>query len=272
MNHSSVDGFENYRRERERLRRLGIGDKRPLSGPANALRELEAVEAREERDRQLSLEMQDFFESATRTAAEIVQKVASSAKVRIDEQLSDEMEEFLLDSITRMQGLITAVLRTNSNSTAEQVIEPLMHNLVGSMLDGFRSAGTAETDKHLGVDPMATDLEDVKREFEAKIPHVVEDELPAVQPTVRVDPFAATPPPELDARPPIEEHLVAEVHEPENPQADAGDAPEPEEPKAVAPEQDLQRFKQALESLVRQGQMTKEEARAALKARKAAHH
>ena len=94
MNHND-GGFENYRRQRERLRRMASAERRPLSGPANALRELEEVEAREERDRQLTSEMKDFFESATRIAADIVQKVADSAKVRIDEQLSGEMQEFL---------------------------------------------------------------------------------------------------------------------------------------------------------------------------------
>jgi hypothetical protein len=276
MNHSSVDGFENYRRERERIRRLGIGNKRPLSGPTNALRELEEVEAKEERDRQLSLEMQDFFESATRTAADIVQKVASSAKVRIDNQLSSEMEDFLLDAITRMQGLVTEVLRTNTGSTAEEVIEPLMHNLVGSMLDGFRIEGTAGTDKHLGMDPMQTNLEEIRREFEAQIPQAAAEEIPAIQASLPADPFADTPSAAThDARPDIEDHLVAQLHDDEEPaenlDVSAEQDEEPEAPPApVDPVQDLQRFKHVLETLVRQGQMTKDEARAALKARKAA--
>src|SRR5262245_60053528 len=111
MQHNNGDGFENYRRERERLRLIGTGEKRPLSGPANALRELEAVEEREDRDRRLNREVQDFFASATRTAAEIVQKVAASARLRIDERLGGEMQEFLRDSITRMQALIQAMLQ-----------------------------------------------------------------------------------------------------------------------------------------------------------------
>ena len=66
MHQGIGDGFDSYRRERERMRRMGITEKRPLSGPSNALQELEAVERREERDRQLSIEMQDFFTSATK--------------------------------------------------------------------------------------------------------------------------------------------------------------------------------------------------------------
>ncbi|MEQ1634702.1 MAG: hypothetical protein ABL997_20150, partial [Planctomycetota bacterium] len=132
------DGFDSYRRERERMRRLGNAEKRPLSGPANALHELEEVEERELMDRRLSIEMQDFFQSATRIAADIVQKVASSAKVQIDSRLGEEMAEFLRESITRVQSLVTEVLKNNTSSTAEQVIEPLMHNLVGTLLDEFR--------------------------------------------------------------------------------------------------------------------------------------
>lgn len=249
MNHNSVDGFEDYRRQRERMRRMGVSEtRRPLSGPTNALRELEAVEAKEERDRQLSREMQDFFESATRTAADIVQKVAESAKLRIDQKLSTEMEEFLLESIARMQGLVSAVLRDNTDSTAEQVIEPLMHNLAGQMLDAFRSAGTAEGNKHLGQDPMATNLEEVRREFQAKMPPppeapVVPQSSNLGQPTTATGPRAS-----------IDEHIVADN--------------QPGLDRTANAKQDLERFEQALDSLVRQGTMTKEDAKAALKARK----
>ena len=42
MHQGIGDGFDSYRRERERMRRMGITEKRPLSGPSNALQELEA--------------------------------------------------------------------------------------------------------------------------------------------------------------------------------------------------------------------------------------
>ena len=272
MNHND-GGFENYRRQRERLRRMASAERKPLSGPANALRELEEVEAREERDRQLTSEMKDFFESATRIAADIVQKVADSAKVRIDEQLSSEMQEFLMDSITRVQGLVTAVLKENTASTAEQVIEPLMHNLVGRLLDNFRSAGTAGVDKHLGMNPLATSLDEVRREFQAKMPvhpagedSVVPVATPMLgsQPTTAALPGATTPaaptptthaadPDMPTVRASIDEHLVAELG--------PGD-------KAKGEKEDLERFQQALDALVRQGTMSRDEAKAALKARK----
>ena len=175
-----------------------------------------------------------------------------------------------MDSITRVQGLVTAVLKDNTASTAEQVIEPLMHNLVGQLLDNFRIAGTAGVDKHLGVDPLATNLDEVRKEFQAKMPsHPVGEDavvpvttpaLGAPPPTVAAAaapvpaPATHAPDPDMPAvRASIDEHLVAELG--------PGD-------KARNEKDDLERFQQALDALVRQGTMTKDEAKAALKARK----
>ena len=239
MHQGIGDGFDSYRRERERMRRMGITEKRPLSGPSNALQELEAVERREERDRQLSIEMQDFFTSATKVAADIVQKVATSAKVQLDSRLSEEMAEFLRESITRVQHIVTAVLETNTSSTAEQVIEPLMHNLVGTLLDEFRKAGTAAADKHLGQDPMAQGLDEgLRLTTTGRDPGTRSDNKPVV-----------------GHKEGIEEHLVAET----------------QKPKAAAradEKGDLDRFQKALEKLVKKGQMTRAEANAAIAARK----
>lgn len=251
------DGFDSYRRERERLRRLGATEsRRPLSGPANALQELEEAEMREMRDRRLSSEMQDFFTSATRMAADIVQKVASSAKFQIDSKLGEEMAEFLRDSITRVQTLVTEVLKNNSNSTAEQVIEPLMHNLVGSLLDEFRKAGTAASNKHLGEDPLAQSLDEVRRDLLAQLPKdngtsTLETtgrnrELTGAMPTQKALP---------GTQPDIEEHLVAETKT-------------TDEPRKVDHDADLDRFQKALDKLVKKGQMTKAEAEAAMAARR----
>ncbi len=255
MHQGIGDGFDTYRRERERLRRMGIQDqKRPLSGPVNALEELEAVERREERDRQLNQEMQDFLQSATLVAADIVQKVASTAKLEIDERLSLEMEDFLRESITRVQTLVHAVLARNSASTAEQVIEPLMHNLVGSLLDGFRQAGTAGADKHLGKDPMDTSLEAVREELLAMLPGqqgpAAELESGSATPATDADAPAAEAAPQHD----IEEHLVAQMHR-------------EQAPKSADAAGDLDRFQKALQKLVKKGQMTQEEADAALAVR-----
>ena len=254
MHQGIGDGFDSYRRERERMRRMGITEKRPLSGPSSALQELEAVERREERDRQLSIEMQDFFTSATKVAADIVQKVATSAKVQLDSRLSEEMAEFLRESITRVQHIVTAVLETNTSSTAEQVIEPLMHNLVGTLLDEFRKAGTAAADKHLGQDPMAQSLDEVRKDLLAHMPQGMGEGLRLT--TTGRDPGTRSDnKPVVGHKEDIEEHLVAET----------------QKPKAAAradEKGDLDRFQKALEKLVKKGQMTRAEANAAIAARK----
>jgi hypothetical protein len=260
MHQGIGDGFDSYRKERERMRRMGITGKRTLSGPANALEELEAVEQREERDRQLSIEMQDFFTSATKVAADIVQKVATSAKVQLDSRLSQEMEEFLRESITRVQHLVTAVLQKNTTSTAEQVIEPLMHNLVGSLLDEFRKAGTASTDKHLGQDPMAQSLDEVRKTLLAQLPAGMGSESRLLK-TENEDFGMGVNhnQPVVGAKPDIEEHLVAETAKPAQKNASRADQ-----------QSDLDRFQKALEKMVKKGQMSRAEANAALAARKQA--
>ena len=169
MNDNSVDGFELYRRQRQRVRRIASGDSQPISGVNNALRELEAVEAREDRDRHLQREVSDFFESARLTAVDIVQKVAEDAKEQTEERLGGEVHEFLLDSLTRMQALIEEVLARDGDVPSEQVIEPQMHNMSGRALDSFRQAGIG-ADSHMGQDPMKTDLDDVRREFQQRLP------------------------------------------------------------------------------------------------------
>jgi hypothetical protein len=257
MHQGTGDGFDNYRRERERMRRLGNAGQRSLSGPANALQELEEVELREIRDRRLSLEMKDFFESATRMAADIVQKVASSAKVQIDSRLGQEMADFLRESITRVQSLVTEVLKNNTSSTAEQVIEPLMHNLVGTLLDEFRRAGTAGTNKHLGEDPMAQSLDAVRRDLLAQLPQEGAGSA-SLETKTRTNVLDAMSPPVAGlapTHPDIEDHLVAEVRPEQGPRAVDGAA-------------DQDRFQRALDKLVKKGQMTKDEADAARNARR----
>jgi hypothetical protein len=292
MNDNSVDGFEMYRRQRERrrLQTASTTEKHPLSGPTNALRELEAVEEREHRDMQLRREVHDFFDSATRIAADIVDKVAATAQLQLDEQLSHEMQEFLMDSIARMQDLVQGVLTSNQGSTAEQVIEPLMHNLAGQLLDGFRHMGNQPSaEQHLGKDPMQVDLDDVRRQFQEQLAGTTPgEESPMLQPaTPTQGDLESTP--VADSSDTIEHHLVAELYheehgeEPEELAAAedlAGDADTVTAADTVTEDDpaeegrvdiaDLKRFKSTLETLVRTGQMTKAEARAAWDARKAA--
>ena len=98
---------------------------------------------------------------------------------------------------------------------------------------------------------MATNLEEVRREFQAKMPAPAVTE---VQPIVGNLGNNASMTVATDARATIEDHLVAETATPVD--------------EKRADQEDLQRFQQALDALVRQGSMSKDEAKAALKARK----
>ena len=271
MNDNSVEGFELYRRQRER-RRLMHGtqsaDTQTSSTSPNALRELEEVEEREHRDQQLQREVHEFFETSTRTAADIVQKVADTAKVQIDEQLSLDMQEFLRDSLARMHDFVHAVLAKNHGSRVEEVIEPLMHNLTGRMLDRFRQAGTTPPN-HLGQDPMETDLEDVRREFGQKMPPPKSTE-PDLTPDQASDLMIDMPSAALQGGS-ADPHVPAISNEPAPIELEPDDGADEAtaKPSAQASVDDLKRFKKALETLVRQGNMSKADARAAWEARKA---
>lgn len=244
MQNPNMDkGFEEYRRERAR-RRTWTGEASVhASKHAGALRELEAAEAREMRERQMAREVHDFFETATQKAATIVEKVAEDARTELSERLSKEMQEFLLDALQRMNGLVLDVMGQRPQ-VAETDVRPDMQNIVGPLLDSFRYNGTAELDdKHIGQDPFDTDPSAVREELEAvggvrSEPVEIEPVMPAKVPAPAATPQTA-----------IEDHLVAEV------------APPPPPAKAADPA--LERFKAALKNLVRDGMMTREEARAA---------
>jgi hypothetical protein len=77
MLHPSSDvGFEEFRRQRKRAQaRQATGS----GSESLVLQELERVEAQETQDRQLTLEVHDFFAAATKKAASIVERVAKAA-------------------------------------------------------------------------------------------------------------------------------------------------------------------------------------------------
>lgn len=256
---SSDQGFDNFRRERKRIQSKMGGNTRVLGYENDALRELEAVELREVRDQQLTREVHEFFASATKQAAGIVERVAKDAQVETGERIEQEMESFLIDALARMNTFVVTVLQQRRAPVAEQSMEPKVANLVGQSLDEFRWAGTADVgDKHIGQDPFATDLDDVRREFRA----AAHEAAGAAANTAA----------------PIEEHLVGQQH-PADEAAPAPAAvaapPAPAEAPAAAAEPavedaaalELERFKGALKSLVKQGTMTREEARAAWQTR-----
>lgn len=244
--------------------RLGTTSHSPYSN--DALRELELVEEREVRDQQLTREVHEFFASATRQAAGIVERVAKEAEAEVGQRIEQEMESFLIDALARMNTFVMTVMQQRRAPVAEQHLEPDVTNLVGHSLDEFRWAGTADVgDKHIGQDPFATDLEEVCREFRGDA---------ASEPAVAAE--EAAPAPAVA----IEEHLVASVVEPDAPADEVAAAapaaqkaarpvaqpvarPAPVAPSRAQAAADLEVFKQKLKELVLDGTMTREEARAA---------
>lgn len=268
----SDQGFDDFRKERKRMQ-AKLGPQAPTLNYENqALRELEQAEAREARDQKLTREVHDFFAAATRQAASIVEKVAKDALQATGALVDEEMEQFLIDALTRMNTFIVTVLRERRGPIAETQLEPSLENIVGASLDQFRWAGTAEVDdKHIGQDPFETAVDDVQREFREQVGQSAAAEQPAS----------------------IDEHRVAALQGEENSEpahdgeaaneslpvvapttrtsaaamvraAAAAVAPAP---TPTAPRNDIDRFKEALKSLVKQGMMTREEARAAWQAR-----
>lgn len=276
----SDQGFDDFRKERKRMQ-AKIGPQGPAANDNyenRALRELEQAEAKEVREQQLTREVHDFFAAATKQAAAIVDRVSKDAQQVTGERVEQEMESFLIDSLARMNTLVMTIMQQRHGQVAETQLEPRIGNLVGTPLDEFRFAGTADIgDKHIGQDPFATAVDEVQREFRLQ-----------VGPTTSPDHSAV----------PIDQHLVAAVTE-----AVTGPAPTPKtgampsvpptsrttanvapsatavaQPAAAAAtpatteasanvHEELERFKGALKALVRQGVMTKEEARAAWQTR-----
>ena len=302
----SDQGFDDYRRERKRMR-AKIGPQPTALGYENsALRELEQVEAQEVRDQQLTREVHEFFATATRQAAAIVEKVARDAQQEAGQRVEQEMESFLIDALTRMNNFVLAVLQVKRGGVAETQMEPKIGNLEGNSLDEFRWSGTAEVaDKHIGQDPFATDVDDVRREFRTQVgdnspdgppvavpidQHLVaavtedgsadgraEDgtsEMPAAVPAPAA--AVASAKPQLPPAPaPVTRTTMARAATPigGGPKA-APSATEASQTTGEAgasdPAAELERFKGALKALVRQGVMSRDEARAAWDARLAA--
>lgn len=304
----SDQGFDDYRRERKRMR-AKIGPQPTALGYENsALRELEQVEAQEVRDQQLTREVHEFFATATRQAAAIVEKVARDAQQEAGQRVEQEMESFLIDALTRMNNFVLAVLQVKRGGVAETQMEPKIGNLEGNSLDEFRWSGTAEVaDKHIGQDPFAIDVDDVRREFRTQVGEGSPDGPPVAVPIDQhlvaavtdeasaddsasetqaaepvVDEAAATAKPQLPPAPaPVTRSTMARSATPigsgsKPAPAAAPAAAAPAAPMAAAaaeasdPAAELERFKGALKALVRQGVMSRDEARAAWEARLAA--
>ncbi|GDY01861.1 hypothetical protein LBMAG49_11900 [Planctomycetota bacterium] len=258
-------GFDSFRKQRERRR---LVEEKPSTKVSQdgALKELMEVEAREELNRVLTRDVQDFFESATRVAATIVGRVANSEKSEVESKLNMEMEEFLKDALSRLEQVVMQFVERSQGPEAKQEVEPHMHNLVGQMLDGFRAAGTAGVSKHLGVDPMTMDLESVQREFRSKLPSLKLD-LAAIVPVSNLEAVGKQGVAGKPATSDMEEHHVAHIsvaHErkaaPVKSRAALAGAKRSASPK-LTPELEL--YKAELKQQVRTGAMHREEARIA---------
>ncbi|MFM1872110.1 MAG: hypothetical protein RL398_1532 [Planctomycetota bacterium] len=243
---SGARAFEEFRLQRKRMQAKLGRNAAPGAYENDALRELEDFEAKEVRDQQMSREVQEFFSTATKQAAAIVEKVAREAQSEVSVRIQQEMEAFLRDAMERVSVLVDQLLHQQGSESliAQAELEAKLGNL-GRALDTFRWAGTANgADKHIGQDPFATDVDEVVREFRGQLP----------------GPAATEPAAD------IEDHLVAQT-------AEASDAVADEPADGIAlditptPEQELERFKAALKALVQQGTMTRDEARAAWQTR-----
>lgn len=250
--------FDDYRRQRLRVQ-AKVGLDTPSTGyESQAMRELEQVEQREVRDERLTREVHDFFAAATRQAAAIVDKVARDAEQAAGQRVEQEMEAFLIDSLARMNNFVITVLNTRRGQVAETRMEPRVGNLLGSSLDQFRHAGTAETgDKHIGKNPFAVPLDDVQREFREAMA-ANDGPLVAAVPIDTQLTGEGDPTPSVTAAPSAPVRATAPVQPP---------APNPTPPPSQTAEHDLEQFKSALKALVRQGVMSRDEARAAWQTR-----
>lgn len=264
----SDQGFDDYRKERKRMQ-AKLGPQAPYLNYENqALRELEQAEAQEARDQKLTREVHDFFAAATRQAASIVEKVAKDALQATGAQVDAEMEQFLIDALTRMNTFIVTVLRERRGPIAETQLEPSLENIVGASLDQFRWAGTAEVDdKHIGQDPFETAVDDVQREFREQVGQSAAAEQPASIDEHRVAALQSEGSPEPAAEGEPANGSLPVVAPTSRTSAAATVRAAAPTPAPTAPPNDFDRFKEALKSLVKQGMMTREEARAAWQAR-----
>jgi hypothetical protein len=293
----SDQGFDDYRKQRKRMQ-AKLGTQTAAHVYDNeALRELEQVEAREVRDQRLTREVHDFFAAATKQAAAIVDRVARDAQQQAGEKVEQEMEGFLIDSLSRMNTFVLTVLKEKRGPIAETQMEPSVGNIVGASLDEFRWEGTADIgDKHIGQDPFETSVDDVQREFREQVgastgatdaaapidEHLVAatqpagdddgtDTLPEVAGTPRST--AASAPDALRSAPaPVPARAATAAPAPAasaaaKPSATASAAAAAAPPAAAGSREELERFKEALKALVRQGLMTREQAKAAWQAR-----
>ncbi|MBI5850075.1 MAG: hypothetical protein HZB39_03415 [Planctomycetes bacterium] len=255
--------FDQYRRDRTK-RRLEGGPKRDLGDNATVLRQIEAAEQKEVREQQLTREVHEFLQAATKQAATIVASVTENAEQKLDESVSQDMAEFLRETIRRAQELMGVVQDAWNRGVSRQDLEPHMQNLVGPALDGFRYAGNlASAEQNIGRDPFTVQLErDPKATPVAETPALLESTVAdaPVETTSTVPGTEATSPQSASlADLPLPECTAECAAEPvatpaqEHQALSAWFARITREPELA---------KEALKALVRASMMTKDEARA----------
>lgn len=268
--------FERFRKERKRAQPRANPAPAASDFDSEALRELQQVEQRELRDKKLTREVHDFFAEATAQAKSIVERVSRDAESEATQRVEKDMEAFLIDALTRMNTFVVKMMREKRGPVAETQVEPSVGNIVGRMLDEFRFAGTAAVgDKHLGQDPFLTDVDEVQREFKSRIGTMRKDDGQGVVPIDRravamieleedEDTIVDDEPAPPSQMAPIAPEVVLPPAPPPVTRTTAV-APVAPPAEAGADTQEMERFRAALKTLVRQGQMTRDEALAAWK-------
>jgi hypothetical protein len=272
------EDFERFRKERQRARPRPTAAAPTAGVPdefgTDALRELQQVEQRELRDQRLTREVHDFFAEATQQAKSIVERVSQDAESATTQKVERDMEAFLLDAWTRMNEFVSTMMRDRRGQIAETQVEPSVGNIVGPRLDEFRFAGTAQLgDKHLGQDPFQTDVDEVQREFKHRVGSLRKDDGQQVVPIdrktvamIELEVDEETQPDEEEPATALAPEVVLPTTPPPVTRTTAVSQPVPAS-TARGDAADMQRFREALKQLVRQGAMTRDEALAAWQAR-----
>ncbi|HHI79699.1 MAG TPA: hypothetical protein ENK02_06935 [Planctomycetes bacterium] len=302
MKPSNMDNdefFETFRREKSMRRRQRLGTPPKGEAPANqAARTLAEDERKEALDIRLQREMMEFVESTTRVAAKILTEVEEQKARLLSEQITKEMREFFKNTLCRAEELVRSI-QVMGKVVKETDIEPHLAELDTQTLDEFRVEGSAEGAKlHLGQ-PVPPDAEPNTIESNDLAENPPRPRLPFGQEGESKQQVDESGTCELEALGaefdfPVEEDFDAEelqsedrfyggemvyLHEEESEQTHPSDDPEPREtptPPQEAPAAssslppafealvgDPERLKRALTLMVKNGLMSKEEARAA---------
>lgn len=265
MAQAPLDGFDEYRNERNR-RRLEKGPRRAMGRNAHVLKEIEAREAQDALNQRLRREVSEFFEDATRQAAQMVESLSTESERETEVSVAREMSEFMSTTLERARQFVEA-LQGARGDRQESVTDllPNLRNIVGPTLDSYRSEGAPEVvESQIGLDPFLVEESQAtpQGQVEEEDDGVVEFDLESGYSGVEEDEAHVAP---------VEEHLVAEVlAEPEPEELHYEEAIHDDHASSLLVwfdelAQDQQMLKRALKALVHVGAMKKEQALAVLR-------